>query len=81
MTLWTVAHQDPLSLEFSRQEYWSRLPFPSLWDLPDPVVKNMPSNAGDLSSVPGRGIKIPASLMAQWVKNPVAMRETQETQV
>ena len=41
MTLWTVAHQDPLSLEFSRQEYWSRLPFPSLWDLPDPVVEPM----------------------------------------
>ena len=27
-TLWTVAHQDPLSMEFSRQEYWSGLPFP-----------------------------------------------------
>ena len=29
-TPWTVAHQTPLSLEFSRQEYWSGLPFPSL---------------------------------------------------
>ena len=29
MTLWTVAHQAPLSLGFSRQEYWSGLPFPS----------------------------------------------------
>ena len=29
MTPWTVAHQATLSLEFSRQEYWSRLPFPS----------------------------------------------------
>ena len=29
MTPWTVAHQAPLSMEFSRQEYWSRLPFPS----------------------------------------------------
>ena len=28
-TLWTVAHQDPLSMGFSRQEYWSGLPFPS----------------------------------------------------
>ena len=27
-TLWTVAHQPPLSMEFSRQEYWSGLPFP-----------------------------------------------------
>ena len=31
---WTVAHQDLLSIEFSRQEYWSGLPFPSLGDLP-----------------------------------------------
>ena len=29
-TPWTVAHQAPLSMEFSRQEYWSELPFPSL---------------------------------------------------
>ena len=36
MTLWTIAWQAPLSLEFSRQECWSRLPFPSLGDLPDP---------------------------------------------
>ena len=31
----TVTHQAPLSMGFSRQEYWSRLPFPSLGDLPD----------------------------------------------
>ena len=35
-TPWTVASQTPLSLEFSRQEYWSGLPFPSPGDLPDP---------------------------------------------
>ena len=29
VTLWTVTHQAPLSMEFSRQEYWSGLPFPS----------------------------------------------------
>ena len=34
-TLWTVAYQAPQSMEFSRQEYWSGLPFPSLGDLPD----------------------------------------------
>ena len=34
--LWTLAHQAPLSMGFSRQEYWSGLPFPSLGDLPDP---------------------------------------------
>ena len=38
-TPWTVAHQAPLSVEFSRQEYWSGLPFPSSGDLPDPGVK------------------------------------------
>ena len=31
-TPWTVAHQAPLSMEFSRQEYWSGLPFPSPLD-------------------------------------------------
>ena len=35
-TPWTVAHQAPLFMGFSRQEYWSRLPFPSPGDLPDP---------------------------------------------
>ena len=38
-TLWTVAHQAPLSLGFSRQEYWSGLPFPSPVDLPNPGIK------------------------------------------
>ena len=33
---WTVAHQAPLPMEFSRQEYWSRLSFPSPGDLPNP---------------------------------------------
>ena len=36
---WTVAHQAPLFMEYSRQEYWSKLPFPSPGDLPDPGVK------------------------------------------
>ena len=38
-TLWTVAHQAPLSVGSSRQEYWSGLPFPSAGDLPDPGIK------------------------------------------
>ena len=38
-TPWTVAHQAPLSMGFSRQEYWSELPFPSPGDLPDPGIK------------------------------------------
>ena len=36
---WTVACQAPLSMEFSRQEYWSGLLFPSPGDLPDPGIK------------------------------------------
>ena len=36
VTLWTVAHQAPLSMEFSRLEYWSELPCPPPGDLPDP---------------------------------------------
>ena len=36
---WTVAHQASLSIEFSRQEYWSGLPFPPPRDLPDPGIK------------------------------------------
>ena len=37
-TPWTVAYQAPPSMEFSRQEYWSGLPFPSPGDLPDPGI-------------------------------------------
>ena len=36
---WTVAHQAPLSMEFSRQEYWSGLPFSSPGDLSDPGIE------------------------------------------
>ena len=47
---WTVALQAPLSMEFSRQEYWSGLPFPSPGDLPDrgiePVFPTSPALAG-----------------------------------
>ena len=36
---WTVAYQAPQSMGFSRQEYWSELPFPSPGDLPDPGIE------------------------------------------
>ena len=39
---WTVAHQSPLSMAFSRQEYWSGLPFSSPRDPPDPGIKPAP---------------------------------------
>ena len=51
---WTVAHQAPPSVGFSRQEYWSGLPFPSPGDLPDTGIKpRSPSfQAGALTSEP-----------------------------
>ena len=36
---WTVAHQAPLTMDFSRQEYWSGLPFPPAGDIPDPGIE------------------------------------------
>ena len=38
-TLWTVAFQAPLSMEFSRQDCWSGLPFPPPGDLPNPGME------------------------------------------
>ena len=54
---WTVAHQAPLSMGFSRQEYWSGLPCPSLGDLPHPEtesasLKSLYWQAGSLKLVP-----------------------------
>ena len=40
-TAWTGAHQAPLSMGFSRQEYWSGLPYPSPGDLPNPGIESM----------------------------------------
>ena len=39
VTLWTVAHQAPLSMGFSRQEYWNGLPFSPPGDLSDPGIE------------------------------------------
>ena len=54
MTSWTVAHQAPLPMELTRQEYWSGLPFPSPGDLPDPRIEaGSPAlQADSLSSEP-----------------------------
>ena len=40
MNPWTVALQTPLSMGFSRQKYWSGLPLPSPWNLPDPGIEH-----------------------------------------
>ena len=54
MTSWTVACQAPLSMEFPRQEYWNRLPFPSPGDLPDSGIEpaSPALQAGSLPSEP-----------------------------
>ena len=49
VTLWTTAHQAPLSMRLSRQEYWSGLPRPSPGDLPDPGIKPAPLMSPTLS--------------------------------
>ena len=46
---WTIAHQAPLSMEFSRQEYWSRLPCPPPGDLPDPGIEHMSLTSPELA--------------------------------
>ena len=56
-TLWTIAHQASLSMRFSRQEYWSGLPFPSPGDLPDPRIESVSLTSPALAAPPGKPIK------------------------
>ena len=56
---WTLAHQTPLSMGFSRQEYWSELPVHSPGDLPNPGIQpTSPALQADslLSEPPGKPI-------------------------
>ena len=58
-TPWTAAYQASLSMGFSRQEYWSGLPFPSPEDLPDPGIKpGSPALEADAltSEAPGKPV-------------------------
>ena len=59
VTPWTVAHQTPLSVELSRQEYWSGLPFPSPGDLPRPEIEpvslaSLALGSGFFTAPPGK---------------------------
>ena len=66
-TLWTVAHQAPPSMGFSRQEYWSGLPFPSPGDLPNPGIKpRSPALQADAltSQPPGKPFWVRGKLLA-----------------
>ena len=67
-TPWTVALQAPLSMRFSRQEYWSGLPFPPPGDLPNPEIKpGSPALQADslLAEPPGK-------LLCSFLKNSCA---------
>ena len=50
--LWTVPHQAPLSVGFSRQKYWGGLPCPPPGDLPDPGIEPMSPMAPAHSHIP-----------------------------
>ena len=68
-TPWTVAYQAPRSLEFSRQEYWSGLPFPSSGDLPNSGTEpGSPALQADAlpSEPPGKPKTKHAALKARW---------------
>ena len=56
VTPWTIACQAPLSIRFSRQEDWSRLPFPSPGDLPNPGIEPAsPALAGEFFTTEPQG--------------------------
>ena len=67
-TPWTVAYQAPQSMEFSRQEYWSRLPFPSPLDLPNPGIEpGSPALQADaLPSEPPGNYSINNETLQKW---------------
>ena len=66
---WTVAYQAPLSREFSRQEYWSELPFPSWGDLPNPEIEPMSPALQAETLPPGPPGKPPKNLYTQFQKS------------
>ena len=72
VTPWTAAHQAPPSMGFSRQEYWSGLPFPTSGDLPDPEIESLslasPSLAGGFftTAPPGLSGECPEMPIFLW---------------
>ena len=68
VTLWTIAHQAPLSMGFSRQEYWSGLPCPPPGNLPNSGIKPESLMSPTLA---GRFLTTrPGSLLAREVRGP-----------
>ena len=81
-TPWTVAYRAPQSMEFSRQEYWSGLPFPSPGDLPNPGIEpGSPALQADalLSEPPLRGHKnnLPLQLLLPLTTFSLVLRNTE----
>ena len=69
--LWTVAHQAPFSVEFSKQEYWNSFPFPSPGDLPypgtQPASQASPPWASIFFTTASHGTPLNSTLMGiQW---------------
>ena len=71
-TPWDVTCQAPLSMGFSRQEYWSGLPFPSPGDLPDPGMEPAFSCTEDGAQITKAGAR-PNACRVQKVEEPVRM--------
>ena len=70
VTPWTVAHQAPPSMGFSKQDYWSGLPFPSPGDLPNPRIKPALQAEALTSEPPGKPkqiIHINNYLKCKWI--------------
>ena len=76
-TPWTVGRQAPLSMGFSRQEYWSGLPFPSPGDLPDPGIESgsLALQADTLTSEPpGKPLNSPINHNTQSPKTSTRVK-------
>ena len=71
-TPWTVAYQALLFMQFSRQQYWSELPFPSPGDLPDPGIEpRSPALQADvLTSEPPGKISSVHQVVVNYVSEP-----------
>ena len=77
MTPWTVAHQAPLCMGFSRQEYWSGLPFPTSGHLPNPEIRPAslmsPALAGGFFTIVLPGKPLLYDVLVSNV-NPISLR-------
>ena len=77
VTPWTVAHQAPLCMGFSRQEYWSGLPFPTSGHLPNPEIRPAslmsPALAGGFFTIVLPGKPLLYNVLVSNV-NPISLR-------